>query len=207
LLAFIALWAVLFWYCGEWFWGGSRQTFGSLHGYGFLWLSIAIASVAALNSMLASSIASDAQRPFISLQPGTIFVIEAEKEFTLKLEIKNTGTMPGNNVTADIGFFDEDEEITEDNLSKKYPAETRRQPFLTLFPNVPCNVIYTFDLRQKPVSNLLKNIKKGKIRFRLRIMYTSLGRKHLTIETEQLGWASKETGRTQRNSIPPQKWE
>ncbi|MCJ7426319.1 MAG: hypothetical protein MUO17_04210 [Dehalococcoidales bacterium] len=207
LLAFIAFWAILFWYLAEWFWGGGRQTFESLHSYGFIWVSIAIASVAALNSMLASSIASEAQRPFISLQPGTIPVIETVNEITIKLEIKNTGTMPGNDVTADIGFFDEDEEITEANMSKKYPTETQRLPYLTMFPNATCHITYMFDLGQETAMKLWKNLKKGKVRFRLRIMYTSLGRKHITIQSEQIEKTSKETGELHRSPVPPQTWK
>ncbi len=72
--------AGIIWYSGDWFFAGSKETFGSLHGYFFIWIPVIIATVAALNSVFASINARDSftttaraleftratQRPFLN---------------------------------------------------------------------------------------------------------------------------------------------
>jgi len=54
--------ACLIWFSGDWFFAGSRETFGPLNSYIFIWVSIAIAAIAALNAGTASIIASRSLR-------------------------------------------------------------------------------------------------------------------------------------------------
>jgi hypothetical protein len=69
LLLLVLIFAIVIWRSGQWFLAGSVETFGPLHNYSFIWLSIAIASVAALNSIFAATITSDTHRPFLFRTP------------------------------------------------------------------------------------------------------------------------------------------
>ncbi len=114
--------ATLIWFSGEWFFGGSVETFGPLHSYGFIWLSIVIASIAALNSIFSTTISSDTHRPFLSKE-GIVDVIPGTNSVTLRFTVTNTGSLPADVANTQIRFFAENEEIKEDNESTIYHIE------------------------------------------------------------------------------------
>lgn len=108
--------ACLIWLSGDWFFGGSRQTFGPLNSYIFIWLSIVIATIAALNSMKASDVASKSleltratQRPFLSI---TSIVHQPPK--TVEIIFCNTGALPSDSNTFQA-IFSETKDFSEPN--------------------------------------------------------------------------------------------
>jgi hypothetical protein len=190
-----------------WFIFNGRQTFESLHSYFFICASIVIASVAALNSILASSIASEAQRPFL-YRTSLTKTQRVGKYITLGFNIKNSGSLPAEDVQTDINFFDKDEKATERNRSDIYEPpilESESSSFL-LFPNSDYYQSIVLDLEQADDLKLWNDIKDGKTKCRIRITYTSLGRKHETMQTEELVKRESETDITTK-PIPPQKWK
>jgi len=191
--------------CLVWFIFEGRQTFGPLNTYVIVCLSVVIASIAALNSLLASSIASDTQRPFI-YTADSINVKRVGDQIRLIFNIYNSGSLPGKDVNTDITFFDKDEEITEENLSSKYESEVVKSESSILFPNSKHYHNFILDLSQENDLKLWNNILQGTTKCRIRTTYTSLGRKHITIQTEELAeqeWAEEIV----THPIPPQKWE
>jgi len=142
LFAFVAIIAALCWCSGEWFFSGSRVTFGPLNSYVFIWVSIFVASAAALNSLLASSIASEVQRPFLNIskiyvqwsrtdgQPSTInyFVVD----------VLNAGVFPADNVSVDFNIWRENID------KKKYPLIIKRSTTSVYFPSLD-NITLFFE--------------------------------------------------------------
>ncbi len=144
-------------------------------------------------------------RPFLYMA-GSINAKKVGEFITLIFNIKNSGSLPGEDVHVDVDFFDKDEEVTEDNLSKKYQPPTKEPIFPLVFPNSSYYPEYILNLQNEGSSELWQNIQQGKTKCRVRIMYKSLGRKHVTIQTEKLvqrGWEEMLV----TIPIPPQKWE
>jgi len=205
--------------CLIWFIFGGRPTFGPLNTYVIVCVSVVIASIAALNSMFASINARDSLtatrksleltrkmiRPFLSLS-DVIPVSRIGNNVTLTLKITNSGSLPSNDTHSDIDFFDEDEEVTEDNLSNKYHCPDRTGKYSLVFPNNHYYELCILNLQDKNDVELWENINKGKIKFRLRIMYASFDTEYITIQTEHI---AKPEGVTQLQLLPvlPQKWE
>lgn len=202
-----------------WFIFGDRQTFGPLNTYVIVCLSVVVASIAALNSMFASVSARDSLvatreslelttkmiRPFLSLS-DVIPVSRKGNSVTLTLKITNSGSLPSKDTHANIDFFDEDEEVTEDNLSNKYHRLDRIDGHCLVFPDNYYYEVCILDLQDKNDLELWENINMGKIKFRLRIMYASFDNKYITIQTEYI---AKQAWITQLRLLPvlPQKWE
>jgi len=99
--------ACLIWLSGDWFFGGSRQTFGPLNSYIFIWLSIVIASIAALSSVRASVVASKSleltratQRPFLNVEGSVTCKIYPKSIGRIIASINNTGNFPADGVSA-----------------------------------------------------------------------------------------------------------
>ncbi len=102
-IGLVVIFAVLIWKSGDWFLPGSVITFGPLHNYVFIWISILIASVAALNSILASLIARDSQRPFLNVSRIHINWSKLEGSPTTIINfligVDNTGNFPADEVS------------------------------------------------------------------------------------------------------------
>lgn len=174
--------------------------------------SLVIASIAAIFAGISALIANrsleltrNSIRPFL-YTAGSINIKRVGKYITLTFNIHNSGSLPGEDVHVDIDFFDEDEEVTKENLSNRYTPPTRELEFPLLFPNSVYYENYVLDLEQKDDLALWNNIEKGKTKCRVRIMYKSPGRKHITIQTKKL--AKREWEATLVTTpILPQKWE
>ena len=104
--------ACLIWLSGDWFLAGSRETFGPLNSYIFIWLSIVIATVAAFNTVRASLIASKSlelsratTRPFLNVVGG-ISVIWSRNDGSptpvnyFVIHVGNTGIFPADHVSV-----------------------------------------------------------------------------------------------------------
>ncbi|MBA7696497.1 hypothetical protein ES703_105146 [subsurface metagenome] len=205
--------------CLVWFIFDGRQTFGPLNTYAIVCLSVVVASIAALNSMFASVSAHDSLvttqesleltrnsiRPFLYAF-GPIDPKTSKSHVKFTFTIHNSGSLPANDVKTDIQFFDKDEEVTEGNSSSKYAKPTADPVSPILFPNDDIYLKYSFDLKDANDAKLWKNMQNGKIKYRARITYTSLGRKHETIQTVELLKQAGEKGLA-RHPIPPQKWK
>lgn len=167
--------------------------------------SIVVALYAIFVSMKSLELTRESQRPFLSSH-GAISVSSTPDTVTLTFNIQNSGSIPGSNVHTDIDFFDEDEDVTEDNVSNKYPPPDRQSSHSLMMPNDIHYEKYILDLNNKSDLELWENMKEGKVKFRLHIMYESFGRKHVTLQTEKI---VKLKGQKNLQIIPdvPQKWE
>jgi hypothetical protein len=166
--------------------------------------ALLVASIAAIGTLLSLKWTRDTIRPFLYMH-GSMNVKKAGKYIKLEFNVINSGSLPAEEVCVDIDFFDEYEEITEENTSSKYAPPIRELEFPTLFPDSTYREDYILNLKQKNDLALWSKIIKGKVNLRTKIKYESLGRKHVTIMTEKLekrAW--EETIVT--TPIPPQKW-
>lgn len=103
--------AFLIWFSGDWFFAGSRETFGPLNSYIFIWFSIAIATIAALNSARASVVASKSlelsratTRPFLNVVGISVIWARNDGSPTpvnyFVIHIGNTGIFPADHVSV-----------------------------------------------------------------------------------------------------------
>lgn len=131
-----------------------RVTFGPLNSYIFIWLSIGIASMAALSSVIASFIASSSlelakgslkltrdsleltratTRPFLSIAKATFRSISPNGKSEVKLLLCNTGALPANKVSIELELYQLENEganetslgIRKQNLPIFLPKEER----------------------------------------------------------------------------------
>lgn len=195
--------ASLAWFSGEWFFAGSVQTFGSLHSYSFIWLAIIIATIAALNSIFTTTIASETQRPLLARSGKHILAVKQGDYVIIPFVIENFGTIPARAVEVDIDFFGEGEEIKEDNKSNRWQPSNKLSHQSMVFPHNSFTEQYILDLRNGNDSELSKQIEAGKGAVRVRIQYTGLDKRHITIQTERTSkreWEEK----VLFEAIPPQ---
>jgi len=110
-----------------WIFGGGRVTFGPLSSYFFICLSIVIAITAALNSGIASILASKSlaltratTRPFLTLEKAEYDPHMPE----IILYICNTGALPGDRVSAEIFFMRliDDRQLITGSISYPLPS-------------------------------------------------------------------------------------
>lgn len=222
--------AILIWFSGEWFLAGSRETFGPLNNYVFIWLSIVIASIAAFGTVLAFSTSHDSfnitkeslditkkaleltratTRPFLSVQSGDAHMKITANEIITEYVITNSGSLPASEVETDITFFDIDEDVTEDNQSKKYPIPNElyqlsgQSSCTTIFPNRSIRLESQLNLKDKAYMKLNHNIDNGKVKLRLSIFYKYKSSNYKTIQTEYIHKVTA-NGKRERTYIPPQ---
>jgi hypothetical protein len=176
--------AVIIWLSGEWFFAGSVETFGPLNNYGFIWLSIVIATIAAINAIFASIMASETQRPFVAMPDDDISIKREKDNIFIPYSIKNFGNLPAQDVELEMQFFVTGENISKDNVSKTYPKLQLLSKLPIIFPNNSYQAEYI--IKNELNSELLTNIAEGNVSFRLRIKYNGLGKKHITIQTIQI---------------------
>ncbi len=195
-ITFVVLWERFFSYITE--------TYGQQYAISLTALLVAI--VAAVATLLSLSWSRDTVRPFLSLFGVKIKLDSIGKDrVSIEFSIKNSGSLPATDVDVDIDFFSHDEEVTDNNSSSKFAPATKLPVTPMLIPYNDYISVYTFDLKDRDDVELWENIRKGKTKVRLRIRYKSLGRKHLTIQTEQIS-------RLHRGKdfefvpIPPQNW-
>lgn len=81
-------------------WNG-RETFGTLNGYMFAWVSIELGSIAIVNSIIASLIASNSlrltrttTRPFLTYLVRTMELDEKNNAVSLRIHVSNKGNLP-----------------------------------------------------------------------------------------------------------------
>ena len=199
--------ASIIWFSGDWFFAGSRETFGPLNSYIFILLSIIIATIAAINSIFATTLANETQRPWLYPLGGEVAPYESHNRYTvLPFTISNSGSLPATNIYCNIDFFANEEKITEDNKSHVFEVAIKREETHMLPPNGTFTEQYILDIQNPNDRQLLDCIKQGKTKVRFRISYESLSRKHLTIQTSELS-QSKWDENLQFRPIPPQKWK
>lgn len=146
----------------------------------------------------------NAIRPFVS-SVGTIPVSYTADTITLTFQIINSGSIPASNVNTLIDFFDKDEEVKVDNLSNKYLPPNRQSGYSLMLPKNMHYEKFILDMKDKGDIQLWQNIQRGEVKLRLRTTYESLGRKHGTIQTNQI---VKLKGQKDLQLIPvlPQEW-
>jgi len=143
-------------------------------------------------------------RPFLSLQPGEVSGSQKGHIVALCFEIRNSGPVPANLVTTDLQFFGDDEEITEDNRSQKYPKELAPPMHVVVFPDYSYHIVQELDLRKEVDRKLFENIKNGKVKLHLRMTYTAQGIEYRTVQTEKL--EREEAGKITRVPIQPHRF-
>lgn len=199
--------ASIIWFSGAWFFAGSRETFGPLNSYIFIWLSIIIATMAVINSVFATTLANETQRPWLYMIGGEVTAYERNNRYTvLPFIICNSGSLPATNIDCNIDFFANEEKITEDNESRVFKVATKGEETLMLLPDGTHTEEYVLDIQNPNDRQLLDCIKQGKAKVRLRISYESFSRKHLIIQTYELSKREWEESPA-FIPIPPQKWK
>ena len=167
--------------------------------------ALLVASIAAVATLLSLSWARDIVRPFLSHFGIEVTLDGTGKDYvSIAFSIQNSGSLPATDIDVDIDFFDDAEEVTENNSSSKFAPATKLPTTPMILPNNDYTSEYTLDLKDRNDVELWENIRKGKTKVRLRIRYKSLGRKHLTIQTERISRPLR--GKSLWVPIPPQKW-
>lgn len=175
--------AYLIWLSGDWFFGGSRQTFGPLNSYIFIWLSIVIASIAALSSVRASEMASKSleltratTRPFMTYSKfGITFPSDLA---ILHIWICNTGVHPADNVSVDIALF-----TIASKDGKEQPLTSPFRTSALFFPKQ--ELIFSFGVEDPKHVDLIK-AEKTLVRISIDYQYTLTGTKHQTVQAFKL---------------------
>ena len=168
-------------------------------------IALVVASIAAIGTLVSLKLTRDTIRPFI-YKADDIVVERPTGQIKLIFNIYNSGSLPGEDVHTDITFFDKDEKITEKNLSNTYEAEVVKSKPSIIFPNSKHFRNFVLDLSQENDLKLWNNILQGTTKCRVRTTYKSLGRNHITIQTEELAkveWAKEIVTKP----VPPQKWK
>lgn len=188
--------AILIWFSGDWFLGGSRQTFGPLHNYGFIWLSIVIASIAALNSWIMSHVASKSleltratQRPFLTYVVDNL-ILDESGTASLKIIVSNKGNLPAEKPLLQLfqvahwsktgePSTDTDklkQSIPEPSKLKEVLRDKKKEPDATYFPGEARPFTFTFG------PNMLQIYKNSKCAaMAVLIFYQSMQREYETI--------------------------
>lgn len=157
---------------------------------GLLWpqdlMAIILAAAALIVAFFSLEWATTTMRPYVS-RSDDIQINQSPGYLTIEFQLLNSGRIPASDVSIETDLFGINEEVTEDNASKKYPGANDVAPRIAvLFPNNKYYLNYTINLNEKLGRKLRDDILAGQVVFRLRIKYRSHGREHLTIQTEQL---------------------
>jgi hypothetical protein len=195
-IIFVVLWERFFSYISE--------TYGQQ--YAISLTALLVASIATVAALLSLRWARDTVRPFLALFGIKFTSNGVGKDYaSVEFNIKNSGSLPATDVDVDVDFFDYDEEVTENNSSSKFAPANKLPTTPMMIPNNDYVSVYTFDLKDRNDVELWENIGKGKTKVRLQIRYKSLGRQHLTIQTERISKSLR--GKSlEWVPIPPQKW-
>jgi len=175
------------------------------HQYAISISALLVASIAAVGTLLSLKWTRETIRPFLSFS-GDVKVDKTQYWVTLTFTIENSGSLPASDIYTEIDFFNENEEVTKDNLSSKYPPLKRRPEVTMVFPNKPTYANYALDLRDIADKELWQDISNGKVTVRLRIRYKNMSKEYITIQTEKV---EKLEQARQVQLIPsfPQKWK
>ena len=173
--------------------------------------ALAVATAAAISNLLSLKWSRDTIRPFLSCQHAHIktTIVTAKvgsEQVNIPFRICNSGSLPAANINTDIDFFERDEEVSDSNQSNKFEIATRIPIEPMLLPNAEYIVSYILDLPKSNDAMLWENLKNGKVKVRIKISYECLGKKFLTIQTEEISGPSYEKGLI-ASPIPPQKWK
>jgi hypothetical protein len=173
--------------------------------------ALAVATVAAISNLLSLKWSRDTIRPFLSCQHGHVITnIVTDKagseHVNIPFRICNSGSLPATNINTDIHFFEHDEEVSDSNRSNKFEIATKIPIEPMLLPNAEYIVSYILDLPKSNDAMLWENIKKGTVKVRIKISYGCLGRRFLTIQTEEISRPDYEKGLV-FVPVQPQKWK
>lgn len=168
--------------------------------------ALLVASIAAISNLLSLQWSRNTVRPFLFFGGGTVRVDASGDYMTIPFRIYNSGSLPATNVDVDIDFFACEEEVTEDNLGSRFSPASVLSARTMILPNSDFTNRYILDLKDSNDSELWKHIEQGQVKVRLRISYESLGRKHATIQTQQISSPAWDKGLALL-PIPPQTWK
>lgn len=172
------------------------------------YFALLVAAIAALAALLSLKYTRDTVRPFLTFK-GTINIGRT----TLAFPITNTGSMPADDIMIRIDAFELNEEISLENVSKRYAnlfeelSEDSGEA-LILFPNQTWQHVLSVDLTGESGKEVWEKLLNGNIRLRITISYRSFRRKHKTIQTlafDELS-LSKDGKYFHGLSVKPQKW-
>jgi len=176
-------------------------------------IAACITAIIALESLAATKKALELTRamtrPFLSYQTGDAHMKITDNEIITEYNITNSGSLPASEVDFVLTFFDKDEFISEDNLSKIYPIPNERfqvsgqESCTIIFPNCSTHLTSRLDLKNKVYMGLNHNIVNGKVKLRLSIFYKFMSNIYKTIQTEYIHKVAAD-GKLERTSIPPQ---
>jgi hypothetical protein len=179
-----------------WIFGGGRETFGPLNSYIFIWLSIVIASTAALNSAVASVIASKAleltratTRPFLTYLVGGIVLDEGNKVAFLRIVVSNKGNLPAENPFLQILQVTHRSEAGEptgtQELRNSIPEPSKLRELLKDKKKMPDATFFPDETRQSTITfgpDMLREYQQSKcVAIAVVISYQSMQREYETI--------------------------
>ncbi len=168
--------------------------------------ALLVASIATVANLLSLQWSRDTIRPFLFHFPDTIQTEQVKTNMRISFKIHNSGSLPATNIEVDIDFFASNEEVTEDNISNRFMLATKLPITPMLLPNCNYTADYILNLKDKNDLEQWNAFSQGKAKVRLRISYESQGRKHTTIQTEEICKPEWEN-RLVFTPIPPQKWK
>lgn len=198
LIAVEVILASIIWFSGDWFFAGSEETFGTLHGYIFLWIALIIATIAALNSIFASVSAHDSfvtttasleltrvtTRPFLNVQLSLTKRMSLDRAI-FTTEIENTGNLPADKVTVDCSWY-----IEESGNVKKCSLELEKPSQSTVFPADKAHCTYLVKGKEN-VDNLTH--KGSRVKVTVNYQNKLTGQRQNTRRTFRIGFASAAT--------------
>ena len=182
--------ATIMWFSGEWFFAGSEETFGTLHGYIFIWIPVIIATIAALNSIFASMSAHNSfiiteksleltratQRPFLNVdQFGVNWSRNDGQPTSVKgfiFGLCNTGSFPADQVSVLM-------KVSKNNLDNQQHLFLDSEEIPTIC--FPSDEIHNRHFKKLDEKEKLEVVLKGELIVRIEIEYKN----KLTQETHK----------------------
>jgi hypothetical protein len=150
-----------------------------------LYISSVAASIGAISALIAWNslqLTRERIRPFISFT-GEITSTITRMSVNLSFKLKNSGSMPGENVYVAIDPFKKKERIRECNLSRVYSQRQRDQVTTLWFPDLEFEYTFELDLTVAGDQVLWHDITNGDVTFRIRISYYFLGEAKKTVQS------------------------
>ena len=158
----------------------------------FAFLSIAFATFFASRSLKLArdslELTRSAIRPFLSISASEDVAIDTGQDtVTLRFTTRNSGSLLARGAHTDIDFFGPDEQVEENNVSKKYGSLGKEQSQgVLVFPNNHYFTIFGLELNKKDDMELWNDIQSGKVKCRIRITYSSIDKQYVTIQTLEI---------------------
>ena len=113
-------------------------------------------------------------------------IITSENVVTLHFTVKNTGTLPATNVNTYVDFFQKNEEITENNRSRKYSPITTKSEAAMVFPNQSVGGNIGLKISNTDDKQLWEDIVHNEVNLRISIQYKGISQEYITVQAVKI---------------------